>query len=142
MRNRTVSLFAALAVAGLAGTAGAASTGLGVQGQMTVGITGFVPVICRAAVDVGSVSTTPGTKPLGVMKEFCNAPGGYRVVANYSPGLADAKIIVDGKPIALDASGSTVVSRSNRAGINERQLELELADSTAGGNISFRIEHN
>ena len=108
--------------------------------QFSIGIVGYVPVICRAHVDVGAVAPVAGTTSLGLLKEFCNSPSGYRVVADYSPALAQAKLIVDGVPLALAAEGSTVVSQSDSAAIADHTLALELPQDGQTGSISFRIE--
>ena len=80
--------------------------------QFTIGLIGYVPVICRANVDASAVAPVAGTTSLGMLKEFCNSPTGYRVVAEYSPQLQQAKLIVDGVPVPLHKDGgSTVVSQ-------------------------------
>jgi hypothetical protein len=108
--------------------------------QYTISVVGFVPVICRANVETAIVAPKAGAVSLGTLKEFCNSPSGYRVVADYSPALADAKLVVDGKKIALGTGGSVVVSESDRAAINDRSLELQLPKDGQAGSLSFRIE--
>lgn len=109
--------------------------------QYAIEIVGFVPVICRAKVDTALVAPTAGSVSLGTLKEFCNSPAGYRVVADYSPALADAKLVVDGKSIPLaQGGGSVIVSESDRAAVNARALELELPKDGQVGSLSFRIE--
>ena len=109
--------------------------------QFTISLVGYVPVICRANVDATSVAPVAGTTSLGMLKEFCNSPRGYQVVADYSPQLAQAKLIVDGVAVPLHKDGgSTVVSRSNSAAIASHSLALELPKDGQTGNISFRIE--
>ena len=133
-----------VAVAALCATAlpaGAFAPSVNVGGaQFSIGIVGYVPVICRANVDAGSAPAVSGTTSLGLLKEFCNSPSGYRVVADYSPALASAKLIVDGKPVPLTNGGSTVVTQSNSAAIADHTLALELSKDGQTGNISFRIE--
>lgn len=128
-------LFATIAPAG----AIAPSVAIG-SAQYAIGIVGYVPVICRAKVDASAVAPVAGVTSLGMLKEFCNSPSGYRVIADYSPGLAQAKLIVDGKPVPLHKDGLTVVSQSNSAAIANHTLALELARNGQTGNISFRIE--
>ena len=115
------------------------SVAVGAQ-QFTIGVVGYVPVICRANVDSNMVAPVAGTVSLGTLNEFCNSPSGYRVVADYSPALANAKLVVDGKKLALGAGGSVVVSESNTAAINNRSLELQLPTDGQTGSLSFRIE--
>ncbi|MBA4161397.1 MAG: hypothetical protein C0515_04820 [Novosphingobium sp.] len=134
----------ALAAAGLCVTvvpAGAFAPSVDVgSAQFTIGVVGYVPVICRASVEAGSVAPVAGTTSLGLLKEFCNSPTGYRVVADYSPALAQAKLIVDGQVVPLHEDGSTVVRQSNSAAIADHTLALELPENGQVGNISFRIE--
>ncbi|HOB12751.1 MAG TPA: hypothetical protein PK680_06110 [Novosphingobium sp.] len=108
--------------------------------QFTIGVAGHVPVICRARVEASLVAPVAGTVSLGTLKEFCNSPAGYRVVADYSPALASAKLVVDGKEIALGDSGSVVVSESDQAAIAAHAVDLMLAEDGQTGSLSFRIE--
>ncbi|MFM5925057.1 MAG: hypothetical protein ACKOPG_12820 [Novosphingobium sp.] len=108
--------------------------------QFTIGVVGYVPVICRANVEASLVAPVAGTVSLGTLKEFCNSPAGYRVVADYSPALADARLVVDGREIALSDGGSVVVSQSDQAAITNRSVDLMLAKDGQTGSLSFRIE--
>lgn len=133
----------ALAVAGLCATVAPANgfqPSVAAGGQYTIGVVGFVPVICRANVEATVISPKAGTVSLGTLKEFCNSPSGYRVVADYSANLSSAKLVVDGAEIALGESGSVVVSESQEAAITDRSLELQLPSDGQTGAISFRIE--
>ena len=113
--------------------------GLG-NGDTKIAITGVVPVICHARVTAPSVPATPGVASLGELREFCNSPRGYRVHADYSPSLVHAKLIVDGVPVPLKPGGTVVVSRSNRAQIDSRDVALDLRGKASSGTLSFRIE--
>lgn len=105
-----------------------------------IAISGIVPVICRAQVAATQAAVAPGVQQLGQLREFCNSPRGYRVVATYSPSLVNAKLLVDGVPVPLVARGETVVSRSPQAAIRNRDVALDLGKHAAPGAISFRIE--
>lgn len=133
-----------LAVAGLCATIAPAngfapSVAVG-SNQYTIAVIGYVPVICRAKVEASVIAPSAGTVSLGTLKEFCNSPGGYRVVADYSPALADARLVIDGTELPLDESGSVTVSQSDQAAIINRAVELELANDGQTGSLSFRIE--
>ena len=132
------------AVAGIitmATPAAAVAPGVDVGGdQFAIGVVGFVPVICRANVDASLVSPGTETTSLGSLNEFCNSPGGYRVVANYSPSLASGTLVVDGQGIALTSAGSVVVSQSDHAAIDSHELQLDLPEGVSDGSLSFRIE--
>ncbi len=124
-----------------ASSAGAVDPHLGVgSGHFTFGISGFVPVICRANVDATSVAPRPGNVSLGALTEFCNSPNGYDVYADYSASLATASLIVDGTAVPLSATGSTRVTQSDRAAIDSHDLVLDLpAEAASSAQISFRI---
>lgn len=137
------SKIAAVALVGAASIASAHAVAPGVMlgaNQFTIGISGFVPVICRASVGTAAVAPVPGKVSLGELNEFCNSPNGYRVYAEYSASLTDARLIVDGKPVLLEAAGNSVISHSTRAAIDSRSLELELPAGVEAGSLSFRIE--
>jgi hypothetical protein len=139
--NTRFALASALGVVALAAPATAYAPAISVvASQFTVDIVGFVPVICRATVDATTVSPSAGTVQLGSLKEFCNSPNGYRVHADYSPGLAQAKLVVGGRQVPLRKAGTSVVAQSNRAGIESNPISLELPKGVNGGSISFRIE--
>lgn len=107
--------------------------------QYRIGVEGHVPVICRVAVDAAQADTSTGTSSLGNLNEFCNNAHGYQVVADYSPVLAGASLVVDGVEIPLNESGSVTVSRSDTAAIANRKLALKLAGNAQPGNLTFRI---
>mgnify|MGYP003594597489 CR=1 FL=1 len=133
----------ALVLAGLGAAMPAAAfePGVGVgASKFTIGIEGFVPVICRANVDATSVSPDAGVAQLGTLREFCNSPGGYRVMADYSPSLASAKLLVDGREVSLDEAGTTVISQSDEAAIDNHALAIAIPEGVQDGTISFRIE--
>lgn len=137
--NRLMAVAASLAAVTAPAAAVAPGVALGAS-QFTLGISGFVPVICRASVDSAVVSPVSGNAQLGTLTEFCNSPNGYRVHADYSASLAKAKLLVDGTPVPLGKGGSTVISQSNRAAIDRHALELQMPKGVQTGSISFRIE--
>ena len=136
---KPVVAVAALCASALPAGAFAPSVEVG-GAQFTISLVGYVPVICRANVDATSVAPVAGTTSLGMLKEFCNSPRGYQVVADYSPQLANAKLLVDGIEVPLSDAGSTVVSQSDSAKIADHSLALEMPQDGQTGNISFRIE--
>lgn len=141
MSVRTNTIAAAALAAAAATPAIGVAPGVGVgNASATIGLTGFVPVICSARVSESTIPVAQGTAQIGKLREFCNSPHGYRVVADYSPSLAHAKLLVDGKPVPLSKDGSVVVSRSNAPAIDSRHLALEMPKNTNAGSISFRIE--
>lgn len=142
MRNK--STFALAAVTGLvlaATPVSAVAPGVDASGQFTIGVVGFVPVICRASLDTSVIVPGSGSTNLGTLNEFCNSPGGYRVVADYSKSLTSGRLIVDGSEVKLTGKGnSVVVTESLDAAIASRTVALELPKGTKGGTLSFRIE--
>lgn len=135
--SKLVALAAALPLA-VAG-AGAAAPEVSLSSSYTIGIRGFVPVICRANLQATSAATSGGVQQLGALSEFCNNAGGYRVVADYSANLAGGNLLVDGKAIPLTDAGSVVVSQSDHADIASHQIALDVP-AGADGSLSFRVE--
>ncbi len=140
MRKSTLALSSLAGLSMLAMPASAVAPGVDASGQFTIGVVGFVPVICRTSLDANMVTPTAGTTSLGSLNEFCNSPNGYRVVADYSQSLASGKLIVDGDEIKLSGKGTAVVSQSPDAAIASRSVAIELPKGSKGGTLSFRIE--
>ena len=139
LKNRLSKIAAAVAVsATLVAFAPVANAQAGTSGYR-IGVEGYVPVICRVSVDAAPASNS-GTTSLGELKEFCNNARGYQVVADYSPVLAGASLVVDGVEIPLNGSGSVTVSQSDKAATASRKVEIKLAGSAQPGNLSFRIQ--
>lgn len=109
-------------------------------GEYRLAVTGQVPVICRVKLDADQVAPAAGTVSLGTLREFCNSPAGYRVVANYPATLAQAQLLVDGRTLPLGTGGSVVVAEAPAAGQAARQLALVLPEGVQPGALSFRIE--
>ena len=60
---------------------------------------------------------------LGTFREYCNAPAGYNLVINYSPGsLEGARIIAGSDEIILNGSGQAVLSRAMGPRVRERPI--------------------
>lgn len=116
-----------------------ASYAQGGKGQHRISLEGYVPVICRVSVDANQIGTGAGTASLGNLNEFCNNAHGYQVVADYSPVLAGASLIVDEVEIPLNSTGTVTVSRSATAASTHRKVELKLAGSAQPGALTFRI---
>lgn len=109
------------------------------QASYTINIQGFVPVICRASVASTQAPVQSGQTSLGQLSEFCNSPNGYQVWVDYSPSLANASIIIDGRTVQLDASGSALIDSSTTAAIATKDLALNQTGDGAQGNISIRV---
>lgn len=138
-KNRLSRIATAVAFsAAIVALAPAANAQSGTSGYR-IGVEGYVPVICRVTVDAAQVPNA-GTTSLGELKEFCNNAHGYQVVADYSPALAGASLVVDGVEIPLNASGSVTVSQSDKAAMLSRKVELKLAGAAQPSNLSFRIQ--
>jgi len=138
MKNVCIALVAAFAVASSAAQAADPHVSVG-SAQYTIGISGFVPVVCRATVDAAMVPAQGGQVSLGSLNEFCNNPNGYEVYADYSANMAKASLLVDGQKVPLGKDGTTRVTKSNRAGIAAHAVSLDLPKDVEPGTISFRI---
>jgi|SRR4051794_11080593 hypothetical protein len=123
-----------LLAAALSAPAVAAETG---APAFTLGVSGSVPVTCRAELDARFAAASG---PLGRLEEYCNDPNGYEVYAEASPELAGASLVVDGIATPLAPGAPTLVARSAEAGMTSRAVELRLPDGrAAAGALSFRI---
>jgi hypothetical protein len=129
----------ALMVSGLMATAATSSPSYNASGSFSLGIRGFVPVICRALVDASNVKPKKGIVEVGKLNEFCNSPNGYQVWADYTPSLAEASLVVDGKEVALSDAGSTQLLATTHAGMAQRDLAIKLPSDAVAGSISIRI---
>jgi hypothetical protein len=125
-------LFASVAAA--AGTA--ATPG---QDSFSLELRGYVPVICRATVSASQVGTQADQVSLGKLDEFCNDPNGYQVWVDYSPELADAAIEVDGRRVALNSAGSTLISSASQPQVAGHDLALDLPTNGVQGSLSIRV---
>lgn len=139
MKKLTIAIAFAAAMISTNASAGSLDQGAG-SAEYRIAISGHVPVICRVQVDETMVAPSTGTVSLGTLKEFCNNANGFRVVADYSPALAGASLIVDGRTIALGQSGSVIVAESNQPANLTVPVELALAEGGQSGNLQFRIE--
>jgi len=73
---------------------------------------GYVPVICRADFESAPFTSPDNKMQLGAIHEFCNAGSGYRVIVEYQAGGDPGILLVDGRPIFLDGSGSAVIQQA------------------------------
>lgn len=129
---RNWAIIGVLATAMAAALPAAANAG---AASYTINITGYVPVICRVN-DSNTQVQSGDTVDLGQMTEFCNNPTGYQVWVDYTPGVTGETIYVDGNPIALSSSGSTMIDSSDTAASLVRSLTLSGNQLTA---VSLRV---
>ena len=81
------------------------------SGSKSITVSGQVPVICRVS-HSGEVTNEGRSFGLGKLLEYCNAPGGFSLQVNYTPGsLKGAALQVGEKSIVLDGSGHNEVMR-------------------------------
>lgn len=133
--NRVFSacLLATVTIGGAANAQEASSSA-----SYSIGITGHVPVQCRASLDATVVPTNRGAMPLGHLREFCNSPNGYQIFVDSSPELANATLTIGGRKVALSSSGSTLVSFSSGPAITSNNVVLQHHNGNSG-TLSFRI---
>lgn len=120
MKNRLVvalPLIALMSASGPAGASSEASAGYLVRVS--------VPVICQLHHEPGLVAGAGGSYGLGELQEYCNAPGGYQVMVNYTPGsMRGAVVGVGDEHVTLDGSGTALVSRAPGPRIRERAIAV------------------
>ena len=93
-----------------------ASTALNLR--LTVG------VYCSVRHQSTDIGAAPGgAVRLGTLVEYCNAPRGYELVINYTPGsLRNARVFAGEDQVVLDGSGQAILSRSNGPRIRQREV--------------------
>jgi len=106
--------------------------------QIVFGVTGYVPLKCSVDLEAQSVQMQGGLVSLGRLVESCNNSRGYEVYAEVSPGLAGAKLIVDGRSVPLTEASATLVSMSSGPGQKSHEVSLD-GPKGVGGTISFRV---
>jgi hypothetical protein len=110
------------------------------EATFTLGISGTVPVVCRAELGTALATVADGRAPLGRLEEYCNDANGYEVYAEASPGLEGASLVIDGVATPLAAGAPTLIVRSATAGTASRAVELRLPDGSVGaGALSLRV---
>jgi hypothetical protein len=135
--NRLLPAFL-MAAAMTAGPAVAAQSGDSSNSvSYSIGIVGYVPVVCRAEFSASVVPTNPGATHLGHLEQFCNSPNGYQIFVDSSPELANATLMVGGRKVTLSGSGSTLVTASQGPAITSDNVVLQ--SHGASGSLSFRI---
>lgn len=119
-----------------------ADSGFQNSSSTQIRISAFVPVICHVNIDTNvSAPDADGMAVLGTAHEFCNAPLGYRVVAQHAAGLEGAALISNGERIPLSPSGETVISDISHANIRNVALAADLGNEpTRFRSLSIRIE--
>lgn len=84
-----------------------------------------VPVICSIKFEAGGGTAVDGASHLGLIKEYCNAPGGYQLMVQYSPGsLRGAIFNVGDSRVVLDGSGTAIVPGARGPKIQSRELTI------------------
>ena len=134
--SRSLSVLLAIALTG--GAATIAQAEAPASASFSIGITGYVPVTCRASLDATVVPASAGETSLGQLREFCNSPNGYQIFVDSSPELANATLVIGGRTVELSDSGSTLVSFSGGPAITANDVVLQNADG-GPGTLSFRI---
>ncbi|MBX9813096.1 MAG: hypothetical protein K2X76_00160 [Sphingomonas sp.] len=108
--------------------------------NISINLSGTVPVICRAELDSSVVPVAEGRFVLGSMSEFCNNATGFVVVARYgSFGSEGVTLFVDGEEKALTASGEIELLRRDRPSIGVHQLEMQTIN-TSNPSVNLYIE--
>lgn len=124
---------ALMVLALLAPTAAAAAS------TATLTLHGFVPVICRANFESAPSEGANGIEELGNIDEFCNSGRGYRVIVDYDPGTDPGFLVVDGRQVALDGSGTVVIAQSSGPAITKSSLGYIPGEQPIS-NLHIRVE--
>jgi hypothetical protein len=119
----------------LCGSAASAET----AGTATFSLRLTVPLVCTVN-HQSAISASGSGYRLGALREFCNAPGGYRLVVNYAPGSMKGAVVAVGEErVVLDGSGRAVVSQQAGPRVRDREI---YAEPGAAGFDTDRLEFN
>lgn len=114
-------LIVSLPILGMLGTS--APAGASSEATSSYMVQLRVPVICQLHLQPGLVAGSGGGYGLGELQEYCNAPGGYRINVNYTPGSMRGAIIAVGEErVTLDGSGTALVSTAPGPRIRARAI--------------------
>jgi hypothetical protein len=113
-------------------------TAASAESTATLTLRGFVPVICRANFESSPSEGADGVEQLGSIDEFCNSGAGYTVIVDYDPGTSSGSLVVDGRQVALDGSGSVVIAQSTGPAIASRSLGYIPGDQPIS-NLHIRV---
>lgn len=101
-----------------------------------------VPVACKLRHRPIGVGMSGDTANLGELDEYCNAPSGYQVTVDYTPGSLRGTVLAAGNDrVILDGSGHAVLSRAAGPLIRQRQLTaMPGANGFDSPTLDFHIE--
>lgn len=111
-------------VVGLTALASTLSTPAGAVSTGTFTLTLVVPVDCTLHhTSQGAGGVSGNAFALGQIDEYCNAPAGYQIVVNYTPGTLNGTIISAGEDqVVLNGSGQAVLTNAPGPRIRARAL--------------------
>lgn len=117
MRRKVVAGLVAMSLTMFCGPAVAQTSGSYVLNLV-------VPVDCRLQhLPDGAGGMSGQAFMLGQISEYCNDPGGYEIVVNYTPGTLEGTVLSIGEEqVTLNGSGQAVVSRAPGPRIRARAL--------------------
>lgn len=127
----------------LAGAALSISAPLGAAETATASftLTLRVPVLCTVRHRPIGVAVSGDTANLGELDEYCNAPQGYELTVDYTPGSLQGTVLVAGDDhVVLDGSGHAVLSRATGPRFRARPLTAVAGSSGFdSGSLNFQI---
>lgn len=121
-RNFTIGLMG-LVLATAPTSAFAASYGFNLRATVAVQC-----MVSHRATGFGAISGDAVS--LGMFREYCNAPQGYDLIVNYTPGtMQGARLIAGNDEIVLNGSGYAVLSRTQGPRVRERAIAAVPGDN-------------
>lgn len=112
-----------LLIAGLSAAAFVAPLPVGAQSSIGYRVSLSVAVHCQVRHSPAGAGDTGGSYSLGRLTEFCNAPAGYDLRVQYTPGALQGMLLMVGdRSILLDGSGQALINGSDMPRIQERPL--------------------
>ena len=89
----------------------------------------FVPVTCGVQHNPVGSGFAGDTARLGQLREYCNAPNGYKLEVRYSPdSLRGVRLNFGNESVMLDGSGFATIPGAPGPRIQTRQLSAKLGN--------------
>lgn len=107
----------------------------------TISVRAEVPLNCRVSLQGGTGQFNgAGVTQLGSTNEFCNAAGGYQILARAQGTVDGASISIDGKSFPLISGAEFLIVNSQGPASTSRAISYDMGTSDGGGSLTLRIE--
>ena len=120
MAKKLISAIAVV-VAATATTSAVATSSMGFH------LRAIVPVTCGVQYNPAGAAVTDSVARLGQLREYCNAPDGYKLEVHYSPNtLRGVRLNFGNESVMLDGSGFATIPGASGPKIQTRALSAQM----------------